>query len=326
MNLNTDSHRRRTLDLVTGATGYSGAYVARRLLSRGRRVRTLTRDPSLVTAPLEGFAYRFEHPEAMAEAFEGVDTFYNTYWVRFGRGEVDHDVAVRNSCALVKAAAVAGVRRMVHVSIMQPSADSPYSYHRGKAQVEAVVRASGMQYAIVRPSVLFGGDEILLNNVAWLLRHLHAFAVPGDGRYPIRPTHVEDLADLMVRLGASQGSLVRDAGGPETFAFGDLVRRIATATRARALVVDLPRAVVLPLIGLVNRLTGDVTLHREELDALMDGLASCGGEPAGPRRFTDFLAAHAATYGARYASEVGCNYDPVASRSTRGVQLGVAAG
>ena len=176
--------------------------------------------------------------------------------------------------------------------------------------------------------MLFGGDEILLNNVAWLLRHLHVFAVPGDGRYPIRPTHVEDLADLMVApRGLATESLVRDAGGPETFAFGDLVRpnRPSHVGPGRWW-SNLPRALVLPLIGLVNRLTGDVTLHREELDALMDGLASCGGEPAGRRRFTDFLAAHAATYGTRYASEVGRNYDPVASRSTRGVPLGVAAG
>jgi NADH dehydrogenase len=304
----TPDHRSPT-DLVTGTNGYSGAYVARLLLAQDRRVRTLTRDPSTVGGPIQAFAYRFDDPDAMSAAFEGVDTFYNTYWVRFGRGSVDHGVAVRNSRALIDAAAAAGVRRMVHVSIMQPSLDSPYTYQRGKAQVEEAVMASGMDYAIVRPSVLFGGDEILLNNVAWLLRHLHLFAVPGDGRYPIRPTHVEDLAELMVRLGADRGAVVRDAGGPETFAFGDLVRRIAAATRARALVVDLPRVLVLPLIAVVNRITGDVTLHGEELDALMDGLASCGGEPAGQRRFSDFLTAHAATYGRRYASEVGRNYE-----------------
>ena len=298
------------IDLVTGASGYSGAYVARRLLDRGRAVRTLTRDVRGVPAPIEAFAYRFDDPSRMAEAFAGVDTFYNTYWVRFGRGSFTHDDAVRNSCALVDAAAKAGVRRMVHVSIMHPDRDSPYTYHRGKAMVEEAVLASGMEHSIVRPSVLFGGADILLNNIAWLLRHLHVFAVPGDGRYPVRPTHVEDLADLMVQLGTSGGAaVVRNAGGPETFAFGDLVRLIRRAVGARAIVVDVPKPVVLPLLRVVNRITGDVTLHREELDAVMDGLASCDGEPAGPRRLTDHLAACGGAFGARYESEVARNFD-----------------
>jgi NADH dehydrogenase len=296
------------IDLVTGAAGYTGSYVARRLEAQGRRVRTLTREVDQVPASIAAFRYPFDDPARMAEAFDGVDTFYNTYWVRFGRGSFTHDDAVRNSNALVDAAARAGVRRMVHVSIMNPSLDSPYSYHRGKAQVEDAVRGSGMSYGIVRPSVLFGGASILLDNVAWLLRHLHVFAVPGDGRYRVRPTHVEDLADLMVDLGGSTGSVVRNAGGPETFEFGGLVRAIREAVGSRALVVDLPKPLVLPLISLVNRITGDVTIHREELDALMEGLASCDGEAAGARRLTDHLAEHGADLGRRYQSEVGRNF------------------
>jgi len=200
---------------------------------------------------------------------------------------------------------------------MNPSADSPYSYHRGKALVEDALRASGMEYAIVRPSVLFGGNEILLNNVAWLCRRLHVFAVPGDGRYPIRPTHVEDLADLMVELGSASESVVRDAGGPETFAFGDLVRRINAAVGAHALVVDVPKSAVVPLIPIVNSFTGDITIHREELDALMDGLAACDGPPAGSRRLTDFLRSHGRELGLAYANEVRRNFDVGDTRDRR---------
>ncbi len=309
------------VDLVTGATGYSGSHVAQRLLDRGRSVRTLTRDASDVPAPIEAFRYDFDRPSRMVEALTGVDTFYNTYWVRFGRGSFTHDDAVANSVALVDAAAAAGVRRMVHVSIMHPDVDSPYTYHRGKALVEQAVRDSGMEFAIVRPSVLFGGGDILLNNIAWLLGHLHVFAIPGDGRYPVRPTHVEDFADLMVALGNERGSVVRNAGGPDVFEFGELVRMIGAAAHARALVVELPKAVVLPMISIVNRLTGDVTLHREELDALMDGLASCDGEPAGPRRLADFLADQGRGFGARYASEVARNY--TTTERSEGEQVGL---
>jgi NADH dehydrogenase len=313
-------------DLVTGATGYSGSYVAERLIHKGRQVRTLTREPSDVPDPIEAFRYRFDVPDEMLDAFRGVDTFYNTYWVRFGRVSFTHDDAVRNSLALITAAARAGVRRIVHVSIMNPDIHSPYSYHRGKALVEAAVQGSGLQYAIVRPSVLFGGGDILLNNVAWLLRHLHVFAVPGDGSYQIRPTHVEDLADLMVALGHSEDPVVRNAGGPETFAFGDLVRLIGEAAGARALVLNLPKAVVTPMISIVNRITGDVTLHRAELDALMAGLATCDGEPAGSRRLTDFLSEQGRGFGAEYASEMERNYSvPTPSRAQVACSAGSAS-
>lgn len=301
-----------TTDLVTGTNGYSGSYVARRLLAAGRDVRTLTRDPASVDRPVEAHRYAFDDPDALAAAFRGVDTFYNTYWMRFGRGASTHDVAVAHSKALIDAAAQAGVRRIVHVSIMNPDLDSPYTYHRGKALVEEAVRASGMGYAIVRPSVLFGGPEVLLNNVAWLLRHLHAFAVPGDGRYPLRPTHVEDLADLMVELGGRDDDVVRNAGGPETFEFGALVRTIRDAIGARALVFEAPRALVLPMTRLVGLVTRDVTVHPEELDSLMEGLASCDGPAAGDRRYTDFLAQAAPRYGRVYTNEVRRNFADVA--------------
>lgn len=200
------------------------------------------------------------------------------------------------------------MRRVVHISIMNPDLASPYPYQRGKALVEQALRESGLSYAVVRPSVLFGGSEVLLSNVAWLLRHLHVFTVPGDGRYPIRPTHVEDLADLMVELGAGEENTIRNAGGPETFEFGALVRLIRDATGARALVGRAPRSLVLPLTRVVNSITRDITVTRDELGALMDGLASCDGPPVGDRRYTDYLTAHASTYGRTYTNEIRRNF------------------
>ncbi|QIK62728.1 NAD(P)H-binding protein [Leucobacter viscericola] len=288
------------IDLVTGAGGNSGSYIAQRLLQNGRQVRTITRNPEAIADPIEAFPYAFSDPDLLAAAFKGVDTFYNTYWERHPAAHGGHDIAVARSSALISAAAAAGVRRIVQVSVMHPALDSPYSYHRGKAEMEELVRSSGLSYAIVRPAVMFGGKEVLLNNIAWLLRRLHVFTVPGDGKYPIRPTHVEDVADLMVRLASSNEDGVHDAGGPETFEFGTLIRRIRDAIGVRAAVVNAPRGLVLPLTKSLRFLAPEAPVDAEELDSLIKGLVSCDGPAIGNRRYTDYLSQVSSDYGREY--------------------------
>ncbi|HLJ08277.1 MAG TPA: NAD(P)H-binding protein, partial [Acidimicrobiia bacterium] len=180
------------LDAVTGAFSYSGRAIADRLLGGSRRVRTLTGHPgrapsdtAIDVRPLD-----FRDPAGLDASLRGVTTLYNTYWVRFAHGNVDHDVAVANSEALFAAAARAGVRRIVHVSITHADPGSPYPYFRGKGRVEAALDRSGVSHGIVRPAILFGGDGVLINNIAWLLRHLPVFAIGGDGEYRVRPMHV----------------------------------------------------------------------------------------------------------------------------------------
>ncbi len=102
----------------------------------------------------------------------GATVLYNTYWVRFTKGRASFDQAVANTEILVRAAVEAGVRRFVHVSITNPSEESPLPYFRGKAVVERMLVESGLSHAILRPTVLFGREDILINNIAWLLRKL----------------------------------------------------------------------------------------------------------------------------------------------------------
>ena len=119
---------------------------------------------------------------------------YNTYWVRFNYGSFSHAAAVENTLALFAAARQAGVGRVVHLSIANPSEDSPLEYFRCKARLERALRESGLSYAILRPTVLFGGQDILINNIAWMLRRLPVLGVFGDGRYRLQPIYVDDLA------------------------------------------------------------------------------------------------------------------------------------
>jgi NADH dehydrogenase len=300
------------LDVVTGAFSYSGAAIARELRTAGHRVRTLTAHPERAPAgtDIDVRPLDFADPAGLAESLRGVHTLYNTYWVRFARGRVDHDAAVANSRLLFAAAARAGVRRIVHISITNPSLDSPYPYFRGKALVEQSLADTGVSSAIARPAILFGGDGVLINNIAWLLRHVPVFAVGGRGDYRVRGIHVDDLARLCVRLGAGTETVTVDAVGPQSVTFRELVDAVRAAVGSRAVVVNVPGPVVLALSGALGAALRDRLLTREEYQAMAGGLADSAAPATGDIVFTDWVAAHGAELGRNYANELDRHFRP----------------
>ena len=304
-----------SLDAVTGAFGYTGRYIAQRLLDLGQPVRTITGRPQVQGSPgdpfggrVEAFPFSFDRPEALAENLRGVDTLYNTYWVRFDSGAVTFDRAVENSHILVRAAQEAGVRRLVHISITNPSADSPLPYFRGKALVEQAVRESGLSYAIVRPALVFGEGDILLNNIAWALRRFPVFPVAGDGQYQAQPVYVADLAELAVAAASGEENLVLDAVGPETYTFDQLVELVAQCVGRKARLVHLPTALTLALSRLVGCFVRDVVLTREEIAGLAANLLVSVEPPRATTRFSQWLENHGSSLGKVYASELGRHY------------------
>ncbi|WP_242354834.1 MULTISPECIES: SDR family oxidoreductase [Anaeromyxobacter] len=295
---------------ITGAFGYSGREIARLLLARGERVRTLTGHPDRPDpfgGRVEVEPFRFDDPSRMREALAGVRVLYNTYWVRFDHGASTFARAVENSRALFRAAAEAGVERVVHVSITNPASGSPLPYFRGKAEVERALRESGLSHAILRPAVFFGGRDVLINNIAWLLRRLPVFGV-ARGAYGIQPVHVEDVARLAVEQGERGGDVVLDAVGPEVFAFDELVRLVRAAVRSRAAIVPVPRWLLLGAARALRAPLGDVVLTKDEVEGLTANLLVSGGPPTAVTSFTEWLAAHADGLGIEWASELGRHY------------------
>jgi uncharacterized protein YbjT (DUF2867 family) len=299
------------LDVVTGAFSYSGAAIARDLREAGHRVRTLTGHPpagdpasagadsSIETRPLD-----FTDADELARSLDGAHTLYNTYWVRFDRGQNTHARAVANSRVLFDAAKRAGVQRIVHVSITHADLSSPYPYFSGKAQVEQHLQSTGVPYAILRPAILFGGDGVLINNIAWLLRHLPVFGIGGGGAYRIRPIHVDDLASLCLRQGAASENVTLDAVGPQTVSFKDMVIAIRTATGSHAALVPVPGWLVPPLSGVLGAALRDVLLTAQEYRAMAAGLADSAAPAAGEIVLTEWIAEHGKTLGRKYANEL----------------------
>jgi len=295
---------------VTGAFSYSGKYIAKRLLERGEEVITLTGHPNrpdpfggkVKTYPLD-----FDE-KSMARNLQGVDVLVNTYWVRFDKGENTQPRAVENTCKLVNAAKAAGVKRIVHISITNPSAESHLPYFWGKAANEKAVIDSGLGYAILRPTVLVGEEDILINNIAYLLRRFPFFFLPGDGSYKLQPVHVDDVAELAVEGVYRSDNYVIDAVGPDIFMFREMVELIGEKIGARRPLIPIPPRLALLAAQFLSLFVGDVILTPEEVDGLMAGLLVSKEPPRGKTHLADWLAKNKDKVGAKYASEIKKHY------------------
>ena len=296
---------------ITGAFSYTGKYATRLLLSRGYHVRTLTGHPDCPNpfgGAVEIRPYDFDRPDQLAKSLIGSSTLINTYWVRFPHGDSTFEKAIQNTRTLIDAAKNAGVRRIVHVSIANPSKESPLDYYRGKAELEKAVIDSGLSYTILRPTVIFGNEDILINNIAWFIRRFPLFGIPGDGTYRIRPIYIEDMARLMVDAVGDHHNAVIDAVGPETYTFEEIVRLIARSVKRSVRLIHMPAPLAYLSTLITGWFVGDVILTWQEYQGLMANLLAPQGPSTGQTRLSEWLATNNNLVGVRYASEIARHY------------------
>jgi nucleoside-diphosphate-sugar epimerase len=302
----------RSIHAVTGAFGYSGKYIAQKLLALDHTVITLTNSTHRANEfadRVTAFPFHFEQPDELRRSLRNVQVLYNTYWVRFNHRLFKHDDAVNNTLVLIEAAKQAGVERFIHISITNPNENSPLEYFRGKARLERALSESGLSYTILRPAVLFGKEDILINNMAWTLRHLPVFGVFGDGQYKIQPIYVEDLADLAVHYGVIGDNVTINAIGPETFTYHELVEVISHLIKVRRPILS-----VHPWLGylasrIIGAFVGDILITRDEISGLMANLLYVDSPPTGTTKLTEWVRQHANTLGRAYTSELSRRKD-----------------
>ncbi len=298
-------------DAVTGAFGFTGRAIAEALLAGGRSVVTLTNHPrpeDPLAARIEVKPLDFDRSANLAAALAGVDVLYNTYWIRFPRAGVTFETAIARSEVLLAAARQAGVRRFVHVSVVGADRAGLTPYVRAKAAFEDRVRGARLEWGIVRPTVTFGPNDILINNLAWALRHLPVYGVPGRGRYPIQPVHVDDVARICLEVAEGRSGVVADAAGPEAMAYRDLVRVVRSAVGSHSLVVPMPHWAVLTAARFLGPIVHDVVLTRHEVLELTSGFLTSKEPPRGTIRPSAWIAEHGAELGRTWASELKRNY------------------
>jgi len=297
---------------VTGAFGYSGRYIARRLLNKDHKVITLTNSHHRINPfgeKVQAYPFNFDNPDKLIDILRRVTVLYNTYWVRFNHKKFSHADAVKNTITLFSAAKKAGVKRIVHISITNPSNEFNLEYFSGKAKLEEILKDSGLSYTILRPTVLFGKEDILINNIAWALRRFPVFAVFSNGQYRLQPIYVDDLAELAVEQGENKEDIVINAIGPETFTYKGLIKTIGDIIGKKRPIISVPPAVGYIAGILIGKLVGDVMITRDEITGLMNGLLYVDSPPVGKTKLTEWIKEHRDSLGRRYTSELARRND-----------------
>jgi uncharacterized protein YbjT (DUF2867 family) len=294
------------MDIVTGAFGYIGRYITAQLLQAGRNVRTITTHvgkPNPFEGQVISFPYNFDQPDLLRESLHGTETLYNTYWVRFNHGHSTFAQAVKNTEILFQCAAAAGVQKIVQISVTNAHEDSNLPYYQGKALQESVLKSCKVPYTIIRPTLVFGKEDILVNNIAWLMRKFPFFPIFGDGQYRLQPIYVEDLASIAIAGAGQPGNLTLDAIGPEDYTFEHFIRLIANVLERKVIFLKTPPALGILLGKLIGFAMRDVILTRAELDGLMMNMLTSNQAPNGKTRFSNWLKLNKHEIGTTYSSE-----------------------
>ncbi len=297
------------LHTVTGATNYTGMYIAQLLLQQGHRVQSITHhhpnwgSPFGDRVPLHPF--NFDQPNLLRQTLEGTDTLFNTYWIRANHKDRTDQQYIEQTRVMFQAAREAGVRRIVHISITNPDPESDLPYFQGKGQLEDALRdLEGVSHAILRPTVIYSAEDMPLNIIAWTLRQFPVVLIPGRGKYEIQPVFVEDLAALAVEVMDQEENLEIDAVGPEVFTYAMLIKTIRSKIGARCAVMPMPSSITYLAGKALGKMLDEMVPTRDEIRGLSRGLlVSRSGEPAPcPTRLSEWLDEHSDQLGRSYAN------------------------
>jgi len=295
------------MDVVTGSFGYIGKYITRELLEIGHEVKTITTHPNKPNPfgeSVKASRYNFEDPNKLTHTLEGCDTLYNTYWVRFNYRTWSFDKALSNTERLFHCAKRAGVRKIVHISVTNPSENDVLPYYKGKALQEKALKELGVSYSIVRPTLVFGKEDILVNNIAWTIRKFPVVPIFGSGKYKVQPVFVEDLAAIAVGASRFEGSQIIDAIGPETFTYDEFLRLIAGELNRKVAFIHTSPSVGILLGKMIGLFVKDVVLTNDELRGLMMNKLTSNQSPNGKVFFSDWLSDNEGSIGKKYTSEL----------------------
>jgi len=295
------------MDVVTGSFGYIGKYITRELLTRGREVKTVTTHPNKPNPfgkNVSASPYNFDNPAKLTRKLKGCNVLFNTYWVRFNYRQWSFDKALENTKTLFNCAKDAGIKKIVQISVTNPTESDSLAYYKGKALQEKALKELGVSYSIVRPTLVFGKEDILVNNIAWTIRKFPFVPIFGSGDYKVQPVFVEDLATIAVNASESNESVTIDAIGPEIFKYKELLQLIAKILNRDISFIHTWPSLGVFLGTIISLFVKDVVLTKDELRGLMVNKLTSTQEPNGKTLFSNWLRDNKDSVGSVYTSEL----------------------
>lgn len=262
---------------VTGATGFVGSHVVPALLDAGHEVRVLARGLRAGSLPgaVEVIRGSVTDVSAVRDAVAGQDAVVHLVAIIIERGNQTYDRVNRGGTeTLVRAMDVAGVRRLVHLSALGAGPDPAFPYLRSKWEAEEIVRASGLDATVLRPSVLHGPGAGFFKPVVWTLRWMPVYPLPDGGRTRFQPLAVTDLSRCVLACldGACVGETL-DLGGPEVLDFRAIVSTVASFLGKKRKMVSVPLRAARPFAW-VQEHRREPLVTNEQLDmVVLDNVA-----------------------------------------------------
>ncbi len=265
--------------LVTGASGYVGNNLVRRLVRRGKPVRAMVGNVNKALDRLADVEPQIEivqgdvtRPETLNEWMQGVDTVIHLVAVAIEKGKRTYEaVNTQGTINVVDAAKKAGAQRFINMCQAGATAQVPYRFLRSKGIAQAYVAASGLQWTAFRPSVIWGPEDEFANVQARLIKLTPiVYPIVGDGKARFQPVYVGDVAEAFVRALDDSSTIGQEyeLGGPEVLTYTEIVRRVLRALHTRRALVKIPVAVLRPAVIVMQRVLPNPPVSTSLLDLL----------------------------------------------------------
>ncbi len=244
--------------LITGATGYIGSHLVKRLVAQGERPRCLVRSANraaniLPIDKVEIIEGATTHPTSLGAAVQGIETIVHTAFMtadlKESKGNTYEETNVHGTTNLLNAARAAGVTRVIELSGLGTRPDKPGSYMQGRYLAEKLLMDSGLEWTIIRPSVLFGKGASFIKGLADLIHSAPILPLIGGGKIMFQPIYVEDVVTVVIKAlqdPARTTGKIYTIGGPEYYTFTQVLDELLQATGCRRAKVYAP----LPLVGI----------------------------------------------------------------------------
>lgn len=262
---------------VTGATGFVGRHLVTRLLADGEEVTAVihrTHPEWLRSSAAEARSASVGDLSSLSSAFAGSEVVYHLVGIiAETRQNTFSRTVAEGTKNVVAACRKAGVAKLIYLSAMGTSAEAPAKYHQTKLVAEEAVIASGLDYVILRPSVIYGPGDGFVSLLSRMIRLTPVLPVIGSGRYRLQPVFVDDLMTVMtgcLRIEGAWGEII-DVGGPQKLEYLEILSIISSALHRKRMNFFVPTVVAKAAATVLEQIMKPAPLTVDQLTMMEMG-------------------------------------------------------